>query len=215
MTHAADAREVSEQLGRIADELADKFHGTVGRDTVARYVQETYRLLDETATVKVHLPALTARFACDRLVDLGKADGLTHVTVPQVLFICVHNVGRSQLAAAPLNHHAFGHVAVRSAGSQPTGDIPETITAALDELGVPLAGAVPKPLTDEVVRAADVVITMGCGDACPVCPGKRYLDWDIPDPVGQPGAQFARSVTRSTAGFVTCSTSLPTNTPRS
>jgi arsenate reductase len=189
MTHATDGlptREVTEQLDRIADELADKFHGTFGRETVVRYVQETYGLLDETATIKVHLPTLTARFARDRLIDLGKADGLTHVTVPQVLFICVHNVGRSQMAAALLNHHAFGHVAVRSAGSQPAGEIPETITAALNELGVPLTSAFPKPLTDEVVRAADVVITMGCGDACPVYPGKRYLDWDVPDPAGQP-----------------------------
>ncbi len=189
MTHATDglpARAMSAQLARIIDELADKFHGVFARETVERYVDETYALLDESATIKVHLPTLTARFARDRLTDLGKAQGLTHVTVPQVLFICVHNVGRSQMAAALLNHHAFGHVAVRSAGSRPAGEIPAEIVDVLAELDIPLAEAFPKPLTDEVVRSADVVITMGCGDACPVYPGKRYLDWDVADPVGQP-----------------------------
>ncbi|WP_410582663.1 three-helix bundle dimerization domain-containing protein [Amycolatopsis sp. lyj-108] len=189
MTHATDglpAREVLDQLDRIADELADKFHGTFGRETVEHFVNETYYLLERSATVKVHLTTLTARFARDRLLDLAKVDGLTHVTAPQVLFICVHNVGRSQMAAALLTHHAFGHVMVRSAGSQPTGEIPEVITEALGELDIELAGAFPKPLTDEVVRAADVVVTMGCGDACPIYPGKRYLDWDVPDPMDQP-----------------------------
>jgi arsenate reductase len=180
--HGLPAREVLQQLDRIADELADKFHGVFSRETVDRYVQETYGLLDANATIKVHLPTLTARFARERLTDLGKAQGLTHVTVPHVLFICVHNVGRSQMAAALLDHHAFGRVTVRSAGSRPGGRIPDTVTTALAELGVDLTEPFPKPLTDEVVRAADVVVTMGCGDACPVYPSKRYLDWDIADP---------------------------------
>ncbi|WP_409492175.1 arsenate reductase ArsC [Amycolatopsis sp. cmx-11-12] len=189
MTHATDGlpgREVLDQLDRITEELTDKFQGTFGRETVELFVEETFRLLDRSATVKIHLPTLTARFARQRLIDLAKVDGLTLVTAPQVLFVCVHNVGRSQLAAALLNHHAFGHVMVRSAGSQPTGEIPAAITEVLAELDIQLAGAYPKPLTDEVVRAADVVVTMGCGDACPVYPGKRYLDWDVPDPMGQP-----------------------------
>lgn len=189
MTHATDglpARAVGLQLDRIADELADRFHGVFGRETVELFVRETYDLLAEHATVTVHLPALTARFARERLLDLGRAEGLTQVTVPQVLFLCVHNVGRSQMAAALLDHHAFGRVAVRSAGSQPQGEIPEIITAALRELHVPLEAAYPKPLTDEVLRASDVVVTMGCGDACAIYPGKRYLDWDIPDPAGEP-----------------------------
>lgn len=184
-TEGLPGRAALDQLDRIADELADRFRGTFGRETVEYCVEETYRLLDRSATVKVHLPALTARFARLRLVDLAKVGGLTLVTAPQVLFVCVHNVGRSQLAAALLDHHAFGHVMVRSAGSRPTGEIPPVITEALAELGIRLAGAYPKPLTDEVVRAADVVVTMGCGDACPVHPGKRYLDWDVADPMGQ------------------------------
>ncbi|MFE5565870.1 low molecular weight phosphatase family protein [Amycolatopsis japonica] len=189
MTHATEGlpgREVLDQLDRITDELTDRFHGTFGRETVEHFVEETFRLLDRSATVKIYLPTLTAHFARERLVDLAKVDGLTMVTAPQVLFVCVHNVGRSQLAAALLNHHAFGHVMVRSAGSQPQGEIPPVITEALGELDIQLAGAFPKPLTDEVVRAADVVVTMGCGDACPIFPGKRYLDWDVADPMGQP-----------------------------
>jgi protein-tyrosine-phosphatase len=179
-------RHVTEQLDRIADELADAFHGVFSADTVTRFVYETHALLDEQATIKTHLVALTGRFAKQRLTDHGHAQGLTHVTVPQVLFVCVHNVGRSQMAAALLDHHAFGKVTVRSAGSRPQGAIPDTVTTALAEIGVALTEAFPKPLTDEVVRAADVVVTMGCGDACPVYPGKRYLDWQVADPLDQP-----------------------------
>lgn len=102
-----------------------------------------------------------------------------------MLFVCVQNAGRSQMAAALLAHHGQGRVHVRSAGSQPAAELENEVTAVLGELGLDLAAAFPKPLTDDVVRAADVVITMGCGDACPVFPGKRYLDWDVPDPDGK------------------------------
>lgn len=179
-------QHVADQLDRIADELADTFHGVFAPDTVTRFVHETHALLDEQATIKTHLVTLTARFARQRLTDHGHAGGLVHVAVPHVLFVCVHNVGRSQMAAALLDHHAAGKTVVRSAGSRPSGPIPAVVTAALGEVGVPLTEAYPKPLTDEVVRAADVVVTMGCGDACPVHPGKRYLDWDVDDPFDQP-----------------------------
>lgn len=177
---------VTGHLDRIADELADAFHGVFAPETVTRFVYETYSLLDAHATVKTHLMTLTARLARERLTDHGRAQGLVHVSVPHVLFVCVHNVGRSQLAAALLNHHAFGRVTIRSAGSQPRGEIPATIIEALAELGVGLPEAYPKPLTDEMVRAADVVVTMGCGDTCPVYPGKRYLDWNVADPADAP-----------------------------
>jgi arsenate reductase len=104
---------------------------------------------------------------------------------PEVLFVCVHNAGRSQMAAALLDHHAQGRVHVRSAGSAPTSEINPAVGAAMAELGLDLSKELPKRLTDEAVRAADVVITMGCGDACPIYPGKRYLDWSLPDPAGQ------------------------------
>jgi arsenate reductase len=106
--------------------------------------------------------------------------------VPEVLFVCVHNAGRSQMAAALLDHHANGRVQVRSAGSDPADRINPAVAAAMDEWGIDLSQEFPKALSDELVRAADVVIMMGCGDACPVYPGKRYEDWNLEDPAGQP-----------------------------
>jgi protein-tyrosine-phosphatase len=106
-------------------------------------------------------------------------------TRPEVLFVCVHNAGRSQMAAGLVKLRSGGRVHVRSAGSDPTDRINPAVIEAMAELGVDLSEEFPKPLTDEVVRAADVVITMGCGDACPIYPGKRYEDWDLPDPAGQ------------------------------
>jgi arsenate reductase (thioredoxin) len=106
--------------------------------------------------------------------------------VPEVLFVCVHNAGRSQMAAALLDHHANGQVVVRSAGSDPADRLNPAVVAAMAELGIDLSRELPKPLTDRAVRAADVVITMGCGDACPFYPGKRYEDWQLQDPAGQP-----------------------------
>jgi arsenate reductase len=105
-------------------------------------------------------------------------------SIPEVLFVCVHNAGRSQMAAALLHQHAEGRVHVRSAGSTPADEINPAVAAAMAEIGLDLSQEFPKPLTDEVVRAADVVVTMGCGDACPVFPGKRYLDWELDDPDG-------------------------------
>jgi protein-tyrosine-phosphatase len=105
---------------------------------------------------------------------------------PEVLFVCVHNAGRSQMAAALLAHHAQGRVTVRSAGSEPADKINPAVVDVMKELGLDLSQEFPKPLTDEAVRAADVVVTMGCGDACPVYPGTRYLDWELEDPAGKP-----------------------------
>lgn len=109
--------------------------------------------------------------------------------VPEVLFVCVHNAGRSQMAAALLDHHAAGRVVVRSAGSAPADTINPAVIAVMDEIGLDLSHEVPTTLTTGAVEAADVVITMGCGDACPVFPGRRYLDWDLPDPAGKPVEQ--------------------------
>jgi arsenate reductase (thioredoxin) len=106
-------------------------------------------------------------------------------TTPEVLFVCVHNAGRSQMAAALLRHHAGGAVTVRSAGSDPAETINPAVVEAMAELGIDITREFPKPLTGESVQAADVVITMGCGDACPVHPGKRYLDWELDDPASK------------------------------
>ena len=108
---------------------------------------------------------------------------------PEVLFVCVHNAGRSQMAAALLDHHANGKVVVRSAGSDPADRLNPAVVAAMAEVGIDLSREFPKPLTDQAVRAADAVITMGCGDACPIYPGKRYEDWPLDDPAGRPVEQ--------------------------
>ena len=169
-------------LERIATDLSARFAGVFSAETVSEYVRESYTLLAERARITRYLPSLTARFAADRLRALALADGLAVDDVPDVLFVCVQNAGRSQLASAILRSLAGDRVRVLTAGSEPAGSINPKIIAALDEVGIPLGGEYPKPLTDEVVRAADYVITMGCGDACPIYPGRRYLDWDLPDP---------------------------------
>ena len=115
--------------------------------------------------------------------DFGKIEPVTDV--PEVLFVCIHNAGRSQMAAALMHHRAKGTVLVRSAGSDPAAEVNPVVVEAMAELGIDLSRELPKPLTDEVVRAADAVVTMGCGDACPVYPGKRYVDWELDDPAGK------------------------------
>ncbi len=109
--------------------------------------------------------------------------------IPEVLFVCVHNAGRNQMAAALLEHHAGGRVRVRSAGTTPSDEIHPNVVAAMAERGLDVSSGRPRGMRDDDVREADVVITMGCGDACPVVPGTRYLDWDLPDPAGRPLSQ--------------------------
>ena len=169
-------------LDRIADDLTARFAGTFSPETVTEYVHGSYRLLAERARIARYLPSLTARFAADRLRSLARTEAASGDGVPDVLFVCVENAGRSQLASAILRSLAGDRVRVLTAGSEPAASINPKIVAALDEIGVPVGGEYPKPLTDEVVRAADYVITMGCGDACPIYPGRHYLDWELPDP---------------------------------
>lgn len=169
-------------LERITDDLAVRFTGVFSRETVAEYVASSYDLLRQGAPRDRHLSSHTSRFAADRLGALPEADAATAAAPTDVLFVCVQNAGRSQLAAAILRSLAGDRVRVLTAGSQPSESINPKIVAALDEIGVSVDGEYPKPLTDEVVRGADVVVTMGCGDACPIYPGRRYLDWELPDP---------------------------------
>jgi len=173
------------QLTATARELAARYEGVFSPQTVERYVFESYTALQRTAKITTHLTALAHRFAADRLRALAQADGTLAKDVPEVLFLCVHNAGRSQLAAALLDHHAAGRVHVRSAGSVPGSEINPAVVMVMAEMGVDLAQEFPKPLTDDVVAAADVVVSMGCGDACAIYPGKRYLDWTLDDPDGQ------------------------------
>jgi protein-tyrosine-phosphatase/DNA-binding transcriptional ArsR family regulator len=169
-------------------ELAEEFRGVFSLETIERYVDESIDRLQGSRLVDF-LPLFVHRFARERLRALGQTKGRIAKDVPEVLFVCVHNAGRSQMAAALLDHHAKGRVHVRSAGSDPADQINPAVIAAMAEAGVDLSREFPKPLTDEVVQAADAVITMGCGDACPIYPGKRYLDWELEDPAGKPVEQ--------------------------
>jgi arsenate reductase len=171
-----------EVLHRSAERLAARFDGIVNAETVERVVFESYAALLRTARITVHLPSLAARFANERLTALAQSRGVIPKAVPEVLFVCVQNSGRSQMAAALMRELGAGRVHVRSAGSEPGVDILPAVVSVMAESGIDLGDEFPKPLTDDVVRAADAVITMGCGDACPVYPGKRYLDWHLEDP---------------------------------
>lgn len=180
-------------LRRAADHLTGRYTGIFSPETVESAVFESYAALRETATVHTHLSALAPRLAAERLTARAQADGVVAKTVPEVLFVCAHNTGRSQMAAALLDHHGGGRVHVRSAGPAPTDRIDPTVLSVLAECGIDLGAAYPKPLTDEVVAAADVVVTMGCGDACAVHPGTRYFDWAVADPEGQ-SLQMVRAI---------------------
>jgi arsenate reductase (thioredoxin) len=175
------------RLAATIDELSEEFQGVFSRGTVERFVHESSdQLGDRPVTGPNFLPLLVGRFARDRLVALAQAEGRIEKTRPEVLFVCVRNAGRSQMAAALTDHRSDGWIAVRSAGSQPGERIDPAVIEVMEEVGLDVTHEFPKPLTDEVVRAADVVITMGCGDSCPIYPGKHYEDWDVADPAGQP-----------------------------
>jgi protein-tyrosine-phosphatase len=173
-------------LARGVEDLAFRYAGVFNSETIDRYVHESYQTLYRTAHVKTHLPVLALRFAAERLSALAQSTGKAAKPVPEVLFVCTQNSGRSQIAAAMLQRLGGDKVHVRSAGSLPTGEVNPTVVEVMSGRGFDLAGEFPKPITDDFIRAADVVITMGCGDACPIYPGRRYLDWDLPDPANQP-----------------------------
>ncbi len=173
-----------DHIQRSVDVLADEFAGVFSRETIDAYVEES---LDRFADARFEefVPLLVERFSRQRLRALAQVEGKMTKEVPEVLFVCVHNSGRSQMAAGLLDKLAEGRVHVRSAGSDPADELNPNAVDAMEEVGVDISQEFPKPLTDEVVRAADAVITMGCGDACPIYPGKRYEDWDLEDPAGK------------------------------
>ena len=172
-------------LKREAARLTDEFKGVFGAETIDRYVRESLDAL-EGSRVTDFIPIFVHRFSRERLRALAQVQGRIAKERPEILFVCTHNAGRSQMAAALLQRLAGDGVSVRSAGSTPADQVNPAAVTAMAELGLDLSEAFPKPLTDEVVGAADVVITMGCGDACPIYPGKRYEDWEIEDPADQP-----------------------------
>jgi protein-tyrosine-phosphatase len=169
---------------QAAARLKDEFAGVFSEQTIERYVGESLDLLG-SSRINVFVPVLAHRFARERLKALAQAENLMTKEQPEVLFVCVHNAGRSQMAAGLVKLRSEGRIHVRSAGSAPGEEINPAVIEVMNEIGVDMSEEFPKPLTDEVVRAADVVITMGCGDACPIYPGKRYEDWQLDDPAGQ------------------------------
>jgi arsenate reductase len=169
---------------RVVGLVGEAFAGTFGPETIERFVIDSLEQLTPRAKVTSFLPVLAEKFAKERLRALAKVEGLVPSTVPGVLFLCVHNAGRSQMAAGWLRHLAGDRVSVYSGGSEPASEINPAAVAAMAEVGIDITDEFPKPWTDEVVRAADVVVTMGCGDACPLFPGTRYEDWELEDPSG-------------------------------
>ena len=167
--------------------LAGTFRGVFSEETVARCVEDSYEQIGDRPTVGPNfMPIFIEKFARERLQAVAQADGTVRKALPEVLFVCEHNAGRSQMAAALAHELSNGAVAVRSAGTSPGETIGPVVVEAMSELGVDVRMEFPKPLTDEVVRAADVVVTLGCGDSCPLYPGKLYQDWAIADPAGEP-----------------------------
>jgi protein-tyrosine-phosphatase len=171
-------------LRTAATNLAREFDGTFGTETIDRFLHSSYDEFAGRAVVLNYLPLLAERFARQRLRALAKVEGKHISGVPVVLFLCTHNAGRSQMALGFFQHLVGDRAIAWSGGSEPAATINPSAIAAMRERGVDISGEYPKPWTDEVVRAADVVVTMGCGDACPVFPGRRYEDWVLDDPAG-------------------------------
>jgi arsenate reductase (thioredoxin) len=173
------------KVRQSAERLHEEFRGIFSTETIERYITETTDELSDGARVVDFMPIFVWRFTRQRLRALAESQGLVDKSGPSVLFVCVHNAGRSQMAAGLLAHYAGDRVTVRSAGSAPGDEINPAAVEVMTEMGIDMSQEFPKPLTDEFVQAADVVITMGCGDACPISSGKRYEDWEVEDPAGK------------------------------
>ena len=171
-------------LTTAATRLTRDFQGTFGTETIERFLHSSYDQFAGNATIVNFLPLLAERFARQRLQALAKVEGRSHDGKPTVLFLCTHNAGRSQMAMGFFRRYAGEDAIAWSGGSEPGDEVNPAAIAAMAERGIDISDEYPKPWTDEVVRAADVVITMGCGDACPVFPGKRYEEWELTDPAG-------------------------------
>jgi protein-tyrosine-phosphatase len=171
---------------RIVNQLAYRYDGLFTRDRIDTLFHDSYDRLAGTARVTVFLPTLAEKLTVQRLDALAKAEGKIAKPLPEVLFVCVGNADRSQMAAALARHHASTRLHIRTGGSAPHEAIYPEVEQVMTESGLSLADEFPKPLTNEVLATADVVVTMGCGEHCPVLPGRRYEDWSIDDPAGQP-----------------------------
>jgi arsenate reductase (thioredoxin) len=168
-----------------AERLSREFGDTFGTQTIERFLHTSYDQFADQAAIANFLPLLAERFARQRLQALGKVEGKGLSGVPTVLFLCTHNAGRSQMALGFFQAAAGDQAVAWSGGSEPGAALNPAVVEAMAERDIDITQEFPKPWTDEIVRAADVVITMGCGDACPIFPGKRYEEWTLDDPAGQ------------------------------
>ena len=184
--HRHENLSIDQQLAlrTAAVRLTDEFSNIYGPETIERFLHTSYDQFATGSTVPNFLPLLAERFARQRLSALARVEGHHDDGKPVVLFLCVHNAGRSQIALGFYQHLAGDNAVAWSGGSEPGMDVNPAAIAAMAERGIDIAGEYPKPWTDEIVRAADVVVTMGCGDACPIFPGTRYENWDLDDPAG-------------------------------
>lgn len=173
------------QIREAAVRLQRRFEGQLNPETIERFMNESLDYLVTRANTSTWIPLLAERFARDRLRALVRLETDAATLNPSVLFLCVHNAGRSQMAAGWMRHHAGDSVDVFSGGSEPAESVNQAAVAAMAEKGIDISDEIPQPWADEIIRAADIVVTMGCGDACPVFPGKRYVDWEIEDPAGK------------------------------
>ena len=173
------------RLSESAVRLQREFSGHFGTETIERFLHDSLDRLVPDANYHDFVALLAERFARERLRSLAKMEG--HVTTdhPTILFLCVHNAGRSQMASGFAMHHGGDAVDVLSGGSEPASEVNPVAIEAMREVGIDITSQFPTPWTDETLGAADVIVTMGCGDACPVVPGKRYLDWELTDPAGK------------------------------
>jgi len=171
-------------LTAAARNLANEFDGVFGEETIELFLATSYDQFADRAKFNHFFPLMAERFARQRLTALAKVEGKAVDGVPTVLFLCTHNAGRSQMAMGWFERLAGDRAVAWSGGSEPGIEINPAAIAAMAEVGIDITNEYPKPWTDEVVRAADVVVTMGCGDACPLFPGKRYEDWELDDPAG-------------------------------
>lgn len=187
--HALDQITCELETRTVIDHAALRLHreftGVFGTETIERLVAESYSSF-ALCRVKTYVPLLVERYARERLRAVAKVEAKMTTDTPSVVFLCVHNAGRSQMAAGWLQHLASDQVKVFSGGSNPANEVNPVAVEAMAEIGIDIADAHPKAWADELLRAADVIITMGCGDACPIHPGKRYEDWEIADPAGLP-----------------------------
>ncbi|MEV0029448.1 arsenate reductase ArsC [Nocardia sp. NPDC050793] len=172
------------QLRLAEKRLLDEFATMFAPEIVVGYLFSSYEAFVERASVTLYLPTLAERFARQQLEARAKVEGKVAQPRPTVLFLCTHNAGRSQIAHGFFAHFARGRAVAWSGGSEPSAQLNPAAIAAMAEIGIDIAGEYPKPWTDEIIRAADVIVTMGCGDTCPLVPGPRYLEWIIEDPAG-------------------------------